>query len=84
MDDLNINSLLGRESIFNDIVTYIKSFDNNSKHPLFRRGIYIYGKPGIGKTEFILRLLKKYSINAIICDTTETRNKYIDVSNKGS
>lgn len=81
MDDLNINSMLGRESIFNDIVSYIKSFDYNSKNSLFRRGIYIYGKPGVGKTEFVLRLLKKCNINAIICDTTENRNKYIDVSN---
>ncbi len=81
MDDLNINSMLGRDSIFNEIVSYIKSFDYNSKNSLFRRGIYIYGKPGIGKTEFVLRLLKKCNINAIICDTTENRNKYIDVSN---
>ena len=76
-----MNLLLDRECIFNDIVTYIKSFENNSKNPLFRRGIYIYGKPSIGKTEFVLRLLKKCNINAIICDTTETRRKYIDVSN---
>ena len=81
MDELNINSMLDRESIFNDIVSYIKSFDNNSKNPLFRRCIYIYGKPSIGKTEFVLRLLKKYNIHAIKCDTTETRNKYVDVSN---
>jgi hypothetical protein len=43
----------------------------------FKRGIYIYGAPGSGKTEFIVRLLKELNYDMVKYDAGDIRNKSI-------
>ena len=73
--DLKLNVLLGRTHIENQIKHILKSFSTNCKDINFKKGIYIYGSPGCGKTEFVLRLLKEMDYDVIQYDAGDVRNK---------
>jgi len=77
MDTLNINAILKRESIYNEIKQILTNFEKNKFDCLLKRGIYIYGAPGSGKTEFITRLLKDINYDVINYDAGDIRNKSI-------
>ena len=77
MDTFNINVILKREHIYNEIKQLLKNFEKNKFDPLLKRGIYIYGSPGSGKTEFITRLLKEINYDIINYDAGDIRNKTI-------
>lgn len=77
MDSLNINSILKREGIYNEIKKILGNFDKNKFDLSLKRGIYIYGAPGSGKTEFITRLLKDNNYDIINYDAGDIRNKSI-------
>ena len=53
MDFLEINTLLNRNSIVKEIEEFLNNFEKNKYNVLIKRGIYIYGPPGSGKTFFI-------------------------------
>ena len=59
MEGLDLNSVLNRMEIKNKIAAILNTFDKNRNDLLIKRGIYLYGNPGIGKTTFILDLLKE-------------------------
>jgi adenylate kinase family enzyme len=42
-----------------------------------KRGIYIYGSPGSGKTRFVRDILKKLDYDVILFDAGDFRNKTI-------
>ena len=71
----NINSILERETMANDIKKILLSFDENCKNITFKRGIYIYGSPGCGKTQFVVDLLKELDYDIIKYDAGDVRNK---------
>ena len=71
----NINNILEREIISNDIKKILLSFDENCKNIAFKRGIYIYGSPGCGKTQFVVDLLKELDYDIIKYDAGDVRNK---------
>ena len=73
--DININALLGRTHVETQIKSILKSFSENCKDVNFKKGIYIYGSPGCGKTEFALRLLKELDYDVIKYDAGDVRNK---------
>ena len=50
MDQLNINKILNREDDALKIKDILMNFELNKHNPLFKKGIYIYGEPGTGKT----------------------------------
>lgn len=77
MDKLNINFILKRESIYNEIKKILSNFEKNKFDLSLKRGIYIYGAPGSGKTEFITRLLKDINYDVINYDAGDIRNKSI-------
>jgi len=77
MDTLNINSFLKREHIYKEIKNILTNFEKNKFDLLLKRGIYIYGAPGSGKTEFITRLLKDINYDIINYDAGDIRNKSI-------
>jgi hypothetical protein len=77
MDKLNINSILKREIVYNEIKQILHNFEKNKFDCLLKRGIYIYGAPGSGKTEFITRLLKDINYDIINYDAGDIRNKSI-------
>ena len=58
MEQLNLNLLLNRiesEKIFIDA---LNSFEQNKQNKTIKRGIYVYGSPGSGKSYFVKQLLK--------------------------
>ena len=77
MEQINFNSFLDREDISNQIKKLLTDFTLNKNDILIKRGIYIYGYPGSGKTEFIKRLLKEINYDSVIYDAGDTRNKSI-------
>jgi len=75
MNSININSIFERETIANEIKQILLSFDENYKNINFKKGIYIYGSPGCGKTQFIMNILKDLDYDVIKYDAGDVRNK---------
>ena len=73
----NYTAFLGRETIYNNIRDFLASFQKNKSDLTFKRGIYIYGAPGSGKTEFVVRLLKELNYDMVKYDAGDIRNKSI-------
>ena len=73
----NINQILERENIMTQIKFILQSFDKNCNELSFKRGIYIYGSPGCGKTEFVMHLLKEMDYDIIKYDAGDVRNKLL-------
>jgi len=71
----NINKIFDREKTANEIKQILLSFDSNSKNLNFKKGIYVYGSPGCGKTYFIKNLLKEMNYDIINYDAGDVRNK---------
>jgi DNA polymerase III delta prime subunit len=77
MNELNINNLLDRNKEYEKLKDFLKNFDVNKKNSLFKRGIYIYGKPGTGKTTFVINALHDMNYDVIRYDAGDIRNKSI-------
>ena len=77
MQDINLNSILDRCSIENKIIELIDDFNKNKSDLLKKRGIFIYGESGIGKTTFVSNIIKKIKCNEIYYDAGDVRNKSI-------
>lgn len=77
MDKLNYNKILNRENISNKIIDILHHFNNNKNDLSIKRGIYIYGESGSGKTFFINNLLRKLNYDIIYFDSSDSRNKSI-------
>ena len=58
MDQLNMNQLLNRTNEEKIIKDALINFEENKQNLLTKRGIYIYGSPGSGKSHFIDKILK--------------------------
>lgn len=71
----NINQIFDREKIANEIKEILFNFDSNYKNINFKKGIYIYGSPGCGKTFFVKNLLKELNYDIINYDAGDVRNK---------
>ena len=54
----NMNQILDREHISNEIKQFLKNFDSKCKTVTFKKGIYLFGSPGSCKTQFIVNILK--------------------------
>ena len=74
MEELNINKILNREQQEKDIKNILKEFESNKNNLLFKKGIYIYGDPGTGKTTFVTNILKDLNYDIIKYDAGDIRN----------
>jgi replication factor C subunit 1 len=73
----NLDTILIRDSVANDIREFLREFEEN-KHDLTRkRGIYLCGDPGCGKTQFIKNLLQGMEYDAVLFDAGDIRNKAV-------
>jgi DNA polymerase III delta prime subunit len=70
-----MNSILQRESISNEIKNILDSFETKCKSIHFKKGIYIYGSPGCGKTQFVMELLTSLDYDIVKYDAGDVRNK---------
>lgn len=77
MEQLNINKLLDREKEAQEIKNILRIFDLNKNNLLFKKGIYVYGEPGTGKTEFVMNILREMEYDVIKYDAGDIRNKSI-------
>jgi len=77
MNCLNLNKILNREENVNLIKDCLQLFSENTNNLSVKKGIYIYGSPGSGKTEFITNILKEMDYDIIKYDAGDFRNKSI-------
>ena len=63
-----MNEILDRNSIAIEIKQILNDFDQNCSTLSYKKGIYIYGSPGCGKTHFITNLLKELDYDIIQYD----------------
>ena len=77
MEQLNINSILHREEAEKKLIDLLDNFEKNKLDMLTRRGIYVYGSPGSGKTYFVKEVLKKLDYDVILFDAGDFRNKTV-------
>ena len=71
------NLILNRLDIYNQIKEILLNYNQNKDNNLIKKGIYIYGNPGIGKTSFVNDLLKDLNFDIIKYDGGDVRNKNI-------
>ena len=77
MDQLNINSILNRKDQETAIKTILTNFEQNKNNPLFKKGIYICGDPGTGKTSFVVKILTELNYDIVKYDAGDIRNKTV-------
>jgi DNA polymerase III delta prime subunit len=75
MNTLDLNNILNRNEISHEIKKILSAFDASVKDVNFKKGIYIYGSPGTGKTHFATALLKETGYDIIKYDAGDVRNK---------
>jgi len=74
MEELNINEILNRQDKASSIKDILRDFELNKNNMLFKKGIYVYGDPGTGKTSFITNILKELDYDIIKFDAGDIRN----------
>jgi Cdc6-like AAA superfamily ATPase len=75
--NIDMNNILNREEKakqFKEILTLFPTHKNLSN---FKKGIYVYGEPGTGKTSFVVDLLKDLDYDVVKYDAGDIRNKSI-------
>ena len=74
MEELNMNQILNREQQALSIKNILRDFELNKNNMLFKKGIYVYGDPGTGKTTFVTNILKELDYDIIKYDAGDIRN----------
>ena len=77
METININDILERQDIVAKMKQILIDFETQKHTFTFKKGIYIYGDPGSGKTSFVLDVLKQCNYDVIKYDAGDIRNKSI-------
>ena len=72
-----MNQLLNRLNEEKKIKEALIDFEKNKGNLLTKRGLYIYGSPGSGKTHFVEKILKDLDYDIIKFDAGDVRNKSI-------
>jgi len=75
MNLLDLNTIFNRNDIAAKIKHILMSFDAKCRDADFKKGIYIYGASGTGKTRFILDIFKELNYDVIKYDAGDVRNK---------
>jgi len=74
INNIQLNTIFERDKIANEIKKIILDFDEKCNDLTYKKGIYIYGAPGSGKTTFIMNLLKEINYDIIKYDAGDVRN----------
>ena len=77
MEIVDINKILNRNKLYETIKSFFINFEINKNDLTSKRGIYIYGNPGTGKTSFIEKILNDLNYDVIKYDAGDIRNKSI-------
>lgn len=76
MEKINLNKICERKNQEKIIVDFLCNFEY-SVNTKSKKGVYIYGDSGIGKTNFVLDILKNNNYDAIYYNSSDIRNKGI-------
>jgi DNA polymerase III delta prime subunit len=68
-------AFLERNKMVNEITEILESFDEKHMELHYKKGFYIYGSPGSGKTHFVMTVLQKLGYDVIKYDAGDIRNK---------
>jgi Cdc6-like AAA superfamily ATPase len=74
IDNTELIRIFERQIISDNIKTILNDFDANYNKVTYKKGIYIYGSPGSGKTTFVMNLLKEMDYDVIKYDAGDVRN----------
>jgi len=77
MEKIDINKILNRDNDALKMKDILQNFELNKNNFLFKKGIYVYGEPGTGKTTFVMNILKEMNYDIIKYDAGDIRNKSI-------
>ena len=77
MEMINLNTLLDRQEEVNKMRDILTNFEQTKHNLTTKKGIYIYGDPGTGKTTFVTNILKELGYDIIKYDAGDIRNKSI-------
>lgn len=77
MEKLDLVKILKRESLVDSLVNKLQLFFMTRDNLSSKRGFYVYGAPGTGKTELVMRSLKAAGFDAIRYDAGDIRNKNV-------
>lgn len=72
---MDYSTILNRETIVQQITEILQSFEKRCGDVQYKKGIYIYGSPGSGKSHFVCQLLKSLDYDVIKYDAGDVRNK---------
>ena len=75
MNTLDLNTTFQRNETAQKIRRILSDFDSKCKDVDFKKGIYIYGAPGTGKTRFAIDILKQMNYDIVKYDAGDVRNK---------
>ena len=73
MDELDIDEMEIKETI----ISILNNFESSKKEINIKRGIYIYGNPGTGKSYLVKSILKELDYDVILFDAGDIRNKSV-------
>ena len=71
----NWDDILEHKKLKDDIKKILINYDENIKNINFKKGIFLYGSPGSGKTHFIKNILHELDYDIIQYDAGDLRNK---------
>ena len=74
MENLNINKFLNRCENEIHLKELMRNFEMNKTDTSFKKGIYVYGNPGTGKTCFVKKILKDMGYDIVLYDAGDIRN----------
>lgn len=77
MNTININNILEREETIEKIKNTIIDFETKKNQTNIKRGFYIYGNPGSGKSTLITNVLKELNYDIINYNASDIRNKSV-------
>jgi len=77
MEKLEMNKILKREDEVEIMKNILRDFELNKNNHVFKKGIYVYGEPGTGKTTFVINILKELDYDVVKYDAGDIRNKSI-------
>ena len=77
MNKLNLNKAFNRDTLYTNITNFLDHFEKNKSNLSIKRGVYLYGPPGSGKTYFIKQLLTNIGYDILTYDAGDVRNKSI-------
>jgi DNA polymerase III delta prime subunit len=76
-ENINLNTFLNREEECDKISNFLREFELNKLNLSIKRGLYLYGNTGTGKTTFVVNLLTKLGYDVVKYDAGDIRNKSV-------